>query len=306
MNHYSTLEKRRFNHIESIEGELWSKIKDFPTYRVSSLGRVARIGKHCVSLLANSLTQDGYKSVGMKEDKQKVKRVLTARLVAAAFVPNTSGAKFVEFIDGDKLNVVASNLHWHIYTSTIVEKFYSVPESFRQKPLREEIEVWKEIEGYTEYEISSFGRLRSNTIRGKGQIMAICLSAVGYQKAKLSKEGKRWHTTIHILVAAAFCKRPSGATQVNHIDANKANNYFGNLEWCTPFQNNHHTFLVGTAPLSKHGAASGTAKLTDALVLEIREKAKQGYGIQQVLCKEYGITAGTMSDIISRKTWRHI
>lgn len=306
MTHYSILEKRRFNNIEPIDGEIWSFIDEYPTYRVSNLGRVARVGKHAVSLMRPRLSQDNALQVMVSEGGKPKKKFLISRLVALHFVPNNEGSKFVEFIDGNNMNVAASNLKWHKYTPTIVEKIYNIPDSFKPAPSVEEKEIWKEIGGWEDYEISSFGRLKSNTIMGKGCIMACPLSTSGYQKAKLSKNGKRWHTTVHILVATAFCTKPEGTTQVNHIDTNKANNYFGNLEWCTQFQNNHHTFLMGTAPESRHGTKSGTSKLTDEQILEIREKAKQGYGIQQVLCKEYGITAGTMSDIISRKTWRHI
>lgn len=48
------------------------------------------------------------------------------------------------------------------------------------------------------------------------------------------------HMLLHRLVAELWCKKPDGATQVNHKDGNKGNNSAENLEWITASENMQH------------------------------------------------------------------
>lgn len=49
----------------------------------------------------------------------------------------------------------------------------------------------------------------------------------------------------HINVAAAFITNPLRLPQVNHIDGNKLNSNWWNLEWCTHQQNIDHAVATG-------------------------------------------------------------
>lgn len=52
---------------------------------------------------------------------------------------------------------------------------------------------------------------------------------------------------VHRLVAFAWVNNPSPTERhyVNHIDGNKQNNHYKNLEWCTMCENNVHAVLAG-------------------------------------------------------------
>jgi len=92
-------------------------------------------------------------------------------------------------------------------------------------------EEWKPINGYSgKYLISNLGRiksLKSNRIRVPE------LHSDGYLKIKLWKNNKAKNFLIHKLVAKYFINNKTNKTQVSHIDGDKMNNSFTNLEWVT-------------------------------------------------------------------------
>src|SRR3972149_1183071 len=112
-------------------------------------------------------------------------------------------------------------------------------------------EVWSPISGYEGwYSVSSLGRIRRdapyrNTFAGR----ILCQSMVrGYPQVKLSRDNTVVQKKIHSLVAEAFLGiRPDGA-EVNHRDANKANNAAENLEYVTPKENREHAKALGLYP----------------------------------------------------------
>lgn len=110
-------------------------------------------------------------------------------------------------------------------------------------------EIWKEIEGYDgKYYISSWGR-----VKGPKGILTPYLNYKGYEKVGLSKNGKCEKHRVHRLVADAFIPNPYNLPEVNHIDGNKRNNSFSNLEWVTGEENRNHdkimeAFLIGEQP----------------------------------------------------------
>ena len=112
-------------------------------------------------------------------------------------------------------------------------------------------ECWKDIAGYEGlYEISSHGRVRRNNL-----ILHNNYNSYGYLHVSLCKNGIIKTIPIHTLVAKAFIKNPKNYVEINHIDGNKTNNYFENLEWCSRLYNNIHAIKTGlrkTKPLSMY------------------------------------------------------
>lgn len=104
--------------------------------------------------------------------------------------------------------------------------------------MNDDIEVWAKIEGYPNYEVSSFGN-----VRRRGRILKP--KNRRYLQVHLSLKGVCKGHSIHRLVAEAFIPNPDNKPQVNHIDGNKHNNHVSNLEWVSPSENIQHAIKNG-------------------------------------------------------------
>lgn len=103
--------------------------------------------------------------------------------------------------------------------------------------------MFKEIKGYEHYQVSDSGEIYS--LRS-GTILKPDIDKDGYEIYRISNEdNKRKAFKGHRLVALAFIKNPDNLPIVNHIDGNKRNNHFSNLEWCTSKQNVQHAVDTG-------------------------------------------------------------
>lgn len=99
-------------------------------------------------------------------------------------------------------------------------------------------EIWTDIAGFEgKYQISSFGNVRNaETLKP----VKSYTSSNGYKQVNLVANSTKKLLLVHRLVAIAFVPNPYGLPQVNHIDENKFNNVFLNLEWCDATYNNNY------------------------------------------------------------------
>lgn len=117
----------------------------------------------------------------------------------------------------------------------------------------------KELEGFEKYTFYDDGRVWS---KSKKCFMKLSLNVDGYPQTMIigthAKNGYRRSTTIHRLIAMAFVPNPFGYKEVNHIDGNKANNHYTNLEWCDRSHNLSHAHRLGLR--SSKGINNGNYK----------------------------------------------
>ena len=97
------------------------------------------------------------------------------------------------------------------------------------------LEVFKPIEGFPNYMVSSWGRVQRID---KGKFLKPEIHDKGYLRVDLfDPSGKRHHMKVHRLVATAFVGNPFNKPHINHIDGNNQNNSYTNLEWVTDAEN---------------------------------------------------------------------
>lgn len=98
--------------------------------------------------------------------------------------------------------------------------------------------VWKDVKDYEGlYKVSEYGDVWS--VRSE-IILKTATGTTEYKRVTFSKKGKHKHYPIHRLVAENFIDNIYNKSCVNHIDENKENNHYSNLEWCTHKENNNH------------------------------------------------------------------
>ena len=99
-------------------------------------------------------------------------------------------------------------------------------------------EIWKPIDGYEKYYVSSLGRIKSLKHK-KEKILTAFPNNKGYYRVCLSHNGVSRHFLVSRLVAAAFCENddPQHKTTVDHIDGDVKNNRADNLRFLSQRDN---------------------------------------------------------------------
>ena len=87
---------------------------------------------------------------------------------------------------------------------------------------------WKEHPVYTNYLIQNGGLVKS---KKTGKILKTRKDKAGRERVNLSQNGL--YKTVHIyrLVAETFIPNPNNYNTIHHIDHDKTNNAWYNLEW---------------------------------------------------------------------------
>lgn len=119
-----------------------------------------------------------------------------------------------------------------------------------------ETEMWVNAIGYSNYKISSYGRLLS--IKSNKILRPVkCGKYLAYT---VTHRNPRKREYAHRMVALAFLgSQPSNKHNINHIDGDKYNNKLENIEWVTQSENTIHAYKLGLmvsprASLGKFGA----------------------------------------------------
>ena len=164
-------------------------------------------------------------------------------------------------------------------------------------------EAWVTCSAFPDYEVSSYGfvRRRTPSINAHpGRIVTARIGNSGYVTVALGRDGRRVTCLVHRLVAAEFITNYSSDRRfVNHIDGDKLNNHWSNLEWCTHLENEAHAKRNG---LKACGERNRHAKLNADQARQIRIRCDSGEPYS-VLAKEFGVTPVQIGRIARRAQW---
>jgi hypothetical protein len=109
----------------------------------------------------------------------------------------------------------------------------------------------------------------------------------------------------HLVAEAFIGPRPLGFV-TNHIDGDKTNNHFQNLEWVTYGENNRHAYrILGRKQVGPRGEQCHTAVLTDVTARQMLTEMRNGIPVRDLL-KVYGVDKTTAYRLKSGASWKHI
>lgn len=102
-------------------------------------------------------------------------------------------------------------------------------------------EIWKDIEGWSGYQVSNQGRFRSFKRCIEGALLKPHLNKYGYLTIHLRDKNRSKVLQCHRLVMLTFEPISNSETmEVNHKNENKQDNRLSNLEWTTHLENVRH------------------------------------------------------------------
>jgi hypothetical protein len=163
-------------------------------------------------------------------------------------------------------------------------------------------EIWKNVVGFEDYQVSSLGNVRNK----RGRILKLTVADMGYYVIgiavySISSNGHetRKRLFVHRLVAEAFLVNPKNKRVVNHKDGNKLNNSVENLEWATDKENYIHALEKGLIK-TEH-------KLTYEQAQEIKSLCIKGDSLLGIksLSRKFNVSPTVIQGIVNKKTYLH-
>lgn len=160
-------------------------------------------------------------------------------------------------------------------------------------------EVWREVPGFNEYEVSDLGNVRS--IKTSKHLKPH-IDRGGYLRVSLHREKASYTCGVHRLVLMAFVGSPGEGMQGAHQNGIRTDARLENLAWKTVKENCRDKIRHGTLLC---GEAHRNSKYRAVDVERMQDMARSG-----VSHREIGALFGSQKDHICRilggKTWHRI
>ena len=154
------------------------------------------------------------------------------------------------------------------------------------------------VPGYSNIFVCGAGLVHRKMRTGRVRVSAGHIASYGYRKVRI--DGKL--VAVHRLVALAFHGAPpSGHKLVRHLNNDKTDNRPSNLCWGTAASNGMDDRLTGI----RRGERNGSARLTDAAVLNIREMRERGM-TYQAIAAHHNVSFSTVRNVSLGYKWSHV
>lgn len=169
--------------------------------------------------------------------------------------------------------------------------------------------IWKPIPGHEFYEASDDGQIRSVdrliplpngfVRRHRGRVLRPATKKDGHQGVML---GQYAWGQVHRLVMAAFVGPCPDGMECRHLNGNPADNRLENLAWGTSAENKADTVRHGTVT---RGERNGSSRLTEGVVLEMREMRRAGQTFPAIAAR-FGVPRATVMHAVTGYSWSHL
>ena len=147
------------------------------------------------------------------------------------------------------------------------------------------MEIWKDVVGYEGFfMVSESGKVKSldrKQLRSdgtmypvKGKELTPFIGNAGYARIALRRNARQVKYSVHRLIAEAFLEKEIGRDFVNHLDGNRLNNHYSNLEWVSMIENNCHRFDKTKTTSKYTGVSWIKAKKKYVATMSINKVAK--------------------------------
>lgn len=177
-----------------------------------------------------------------------------------------------------------------------------------QRRLRKlEDEVWKEITfADTRYEVSNYGRVRSYCQDQENGKILNPSQIGGFRVVSLKYKGKSKHFLVHKLVAEVFVPKESkDQTVVLHLDWNKANNHYSNLQWSSKADSYKRMHTRLQEERKKKGKIVTYSKLKPDEVALVKSMLQRGVK-QKLIAKMFCVSEMQITRIKRGENWKEI
>ena len=218
-------------------------------YKISNYGKVFSLRTN--DYMKTTENNNGYTIIRLTDINSKSKIYRIHRLVALLFVKNKDNKDVVDHINNRRNDNYYKNLRWvttkenmqnisrnTIYTqknNTIVNNNNETNKELLNNKNYKNIGIINGMD-FSDYQINEYGNVVKNNKNIKYSISDNYIVVRLYDKNMNKLKSMR----VHRLVGYVFSTRPANFIDelvINHIDNNRLNNYYKNLEWCTNKEN---------------------------------------------------------------------
>jgi uracil-DNA glycosylase family 4 len=146
-------------------------------------------------------------------------------------------------------------------------------------------EEWRDVSGWEDYEVSSWGRVFSRKLHR--MLAQFSKGTWGHLQVGLYDNGLSVHFPVHRLVGMVFLEE-SAKPEIRHLNGIAWDNTVGNLMWGTRVENAQDT--------KRHGTSAKNEFLTDEIVEFIRSQPYR-HGLDTDLARKIGCSRESVRDV---------
>lgn len=219
------------NHSDAMP---WS---ESPNYIICDNGDV--FNSNTNRYLKGKIDNVGYRMYSLTVNGKKVYKY-AHRLVAETFIPNPNNLPVVNHKDENRLNNNVNNLEWVTYKENYHKYLKNNTATRSRRPMEKYIEdlpeeKWFEIKNYSRYLASTKGRIRN---KKTDRIIKYDMSTAYPRMTLIDDNDEKHHQSVHVIIYTACSDDYDlNGYVIDHIDANKTNCNFDNLQKITQSEN---------------------------------------------------------------------